>query len=37
VAVDTRYDEVVLMDNNNWGLRVFNRLLTNVSRRRRWL
>ena len=26
VAVDTRYDEVILMDNNNWGLRVFNRL-----------
>src|SRR6266850_1842735 len=26
VAVDTRFDEVVLMDNNNWGLRVFNRL-----------
>jgi len=26
VAVDTRFDEVILMDNNNWGLRVFNRL-----------
>jgi hypothetical protein len=26
VAVDPRYDAVVLMDNNNWGLRVFNRL-----------
>ena len=26
VAVDTRFDEVVLMDNNNWGLRVFNRM-----------
>ena len=26
VAVDTRYDEVILMDNNNWGLRVFNRI-----------
>jgi len=25
VAVDTRFDEVILMDNNNWGLRVFNR------------
>src|SRR3989441_410190 len=26
VAVDTRFDEVILMDNNMWGLRVFNRL-----------
>jgi 6-phosphogluconolactonase (cycloisomerase 2 family) len=26
VAVDTRFNEVILMDNNNWGLRVFNRL-----------
>jgi 6-phosphogluconolactonase (cycloisomerase 2 family) len=26
VAVDTRFDEVILMDNNNWGIRVFNRL-----------
>jgi 6-phosphogluconolactonase (cycloisomerase 2 family) len=26
VAVDNRFDEVILMDNNNWGLRVFNRL-----------
>src|SRR5438067_3049916 len=26
VAVDTRFDEVILMDNNNWGLRVYNRL-----------
>src|SRR5262245_2314044 len=26
VAVDTRFDEVILMDNNNWGLRAFNRL-----------
>ena len=26
VAVDTRFDEVIFMDNNNWALRVFNRL-----------
>ena len=26
VAVDTNFDEVVLMDNNNWSLRVYNRL-----------
>jgi 6-phosphogluconolactonase (cycloisomerase 2 family) len=26
IAVDTRFDEVILMDNNNWGLRIFNRL-----------
>ncbi|HYR44880.1 MAG TPA: hypothetical protein VER98_17745, partial [Terriglobia bacterium] len=26
VAVDTQFDEVVLMDNNNWALSVFNRL-----------
>src|SRR5213593_4634511 len=26
VAVDTRFDEVIRMDNNMWGLRVFNRL-----------
>src|SRR6266850_2324406 len=26
IAVDTRFDEVVLMDNNNWALNVFNRL-----------
>ena len=26
IAVDVRFDEVILMDNNNWGLRVFNRL-----------
>jgi 6-phosphogluconolactonase (cycloisomerase 2 family) len=26
VAVDLNFDEVVLMDNNNWGLRTFNRL-----------
>ena len=28
VAVDTNFDEVVLMDNNNWGLRIYNRLDT---------
>ena len=26
IAVDTQFDEVVLMDNNTWALRVFNRL-----------
>jgi 6-phosphogluconolactonase (cycloisomerase 2 family) len=26
VAVDTRFDEVIFMDNNNWALRIFNRL-----------
>ena len=26
IAVDTQFNEVVLMDNNMWGLRVFNRL-----------
>ncbi len=26
VAVDAQFDEVVLMDNNNWALRIFNRL-----------
>lgn len=26
VAVDTQFDEVVFMDNNNWALRIFNRL-----------
>jgi len=26
VAVDLNFDEVVLMDNNNWALRTFNRL-----------
>src|SRR6266699_2712195 len=26
VAVDLNFDEVVLMDNNNWALRIFNRL-----------
>src|SRR5213594_4278491 len=26
VAVDTQFDEVVLQDNNMWGIRVFNRL-----------
>src|SRR5437899_11874949 len=25
VAVDTRFDEVILMENNMWGLRTFNR------------
>ena len=25
VAVDTQFDEVVLMDQNKWGIRVFNR------------
>ena len=26
VAVDLNFDEVVLMDQNNWALRIFNRL-----------
>jgi len=26
VAIDTRFDEVILQDNNMWGIRVFNRL-----------
>ena len=26
VAVDTQSDEVVLVDNNNWGLKIFDRL-----------
>jgi hypothetical protein len=26
VAVDTNFDEVVLMDTNSWGLRIYNRL-----------